>query len=128
MTTKLVILDLDGVIFDSRMHHYSALNKALSEVNSDYEITMREHLTVYDGLNTNKKLEMLTQNKGLPTSYYSQIWKRKQELTFEIIKDNVDTDYKLIEIFKQLKMDGIKIWVCSNSIRDTLKTCLYKSL
>lgn len=58
---KLVIFDLDGVLLDSRDLHYDALNEALRKVDEKYLITREEHLSKYDGLNTTKKLKMLTE-------------------------------------------------------------------
>jgi len=65
---KLVIFDLDGVMIDSREMHYDTLNAALLKVTgtSEYIITREEHLSKYDGLNTTRKLQMLTADKGLP--------------------------------------------------------------
>ena len=54
---KLVIFDLDGVLVEAKNIHYDALNEALGE---QYAITWAEHLSTYDGLKTNQKLEMLT--------------------------------------------------------------------
>lgn len=63
MSIKLVIFDLDGVLVEAKNIHYDALNEALGE----YAITWAEHLSTYDGLKTNQKLEMLSERKGLPT-------------------------------------------------------------
>jgi HAD superfamily hydrolase (TIGR01509 family) len=123
---KLIIFDLDGVLVDSREHHFLALNEALKEVGEEYVISKKEHLTNFDGLPTKKKLEILTKERNLPVNKWEYIWKRKQELTFQIIKDEVGIDDKLVDLFKQLKADNIKIWVCSNSIRDTIKLILLK--
>ena len=62
---NLVIFDLDGVLFDSKKYHFEALNLALNEVDEKYVISYEEHLKEFDGLPTNKKLELLTQKKGL---------------------------------------------------------------
>jgi Predicted phosphatase/phosphohexomutase len=51
---KLIIFDLDGVLIDSREMHYTALNNALSKIDSKYTISKEEHLSRYDGLNTTK--------------------------------------------------------------------------
>ena len=77
MQNKLVIFDLDGVLIDSRELHYEALNNALMKVGSQYVISREEHLSTYDGLNTTKKLEMLSEKKGLDRKYFDQIWKDK---------------------------------------------------
>ena len=74
---KLVIFDLDGVLVEAKNLHYEALNKALG---SQYAINWKEHLSTYDGLKTNQKLEMLTEQKGLPTELHSQIWENKQNI------------------------------------------------
>ena len=59
---KLIIFDLDGVLVEAKQIHYEALNQALGE---QYAIEWNEHLSIYDGLKTNQKLEMLTERKGL---------------------------------------------------------------
>jgi beta-phosphoglucomutase-like phosphatase (HAD superfamily) len=66
MSNKLVIFDLDGVLIDSKDLHYKAFNNALEKIDTKYKISYQEHLSKYDGLNTRKKLSMLTQEKGLP--------------------------------------------------------------
>ena len=78
---KLIIFDLDGVLVEARDIHYEALNRALSSVDSNYIISRKEHLSSYDGLPTKKKLAKLTKEKGLPESYYDEVWKRKQYFT-----------------------------------------------
>ena len=59
---KHIAFDLDGVLLDAKKIHYEALNKALGK---QYAISWNEHLSKYDGLKTNQKLNMLTQSKGL---------------------------------------------------------------
>ena len=120
---NLVIFDLDGVLIDSRELHYTALNNALHTVGEQYLITHEEHLSVYDGLNTTKKLKMLTENKGLPVQYYDQIWKDKQTATFELLK-TCPTNKDIRHIIKLLKHKGWKVAVASNSIRDTVRIAL----
>jgi HAD superfamily hydrolase (TIGR01509 family) len=124
---KLVIFDLDGVLVDAKEIHYEALNRALVEVGSDYIITREEHMNIYDGLPTKKKLELLSENKGLPKGVHEKIWRRKQELTSSVIKDKVPFDERLRSVLHQLKNDGHKVYVCSNSIRESLKLMLYKT-
>lgn len=120
---RLIIFDLDGVLIDSRDMHYDALNDALRKVGEEYVIGREEHLAIYDGLNTTKKLSMLTQRKGLEVKYYDQIWNDKQTATFDIIKKMQRRD-DLIELFSYVKTKGIKIAVASNSVRETVKLAL----
>ena len=73
---KLIIFDLDGVLVEAKNIHYDALNKALGE---QYAIEWDEHLSIYDGLKTNQKLEMLTERKNLPVKSHKKIWNDKQK-------------------------------------------------
>jgi len=120
---KLVIFDLDGVLIDSRELHFDALNNALRKVGEQYVVSREEHLSQYDGLNTTKKLKMLTEKKGLPISVYDQVWSDKQEATFNLIR-GFKKEYWLQEMFHKIKQRGYKIAVASNSIRETVKLSL----
>ena len=123
MQNKLCIFDLDGVLIDSRELHFHALNDALCKVGEEYVISREEHLSLYDGLNTTKKLKMLTERKGLSPSYYDQIWKDKQSSTFDLIR-KIESDERIRKHMLRLKENDIKIAVASNSIRETIKLSL----
>ena len=123
MQNKLVIFDLDGVLIDSRELHYEALNNALMKVGSQYVISREEHLSTYDGLNTTKKLEMLSEKKGLDRKYFDQIWKDKQNATFDLIR-KFTINHTAKFIINQLKLKGWKVAVASNSIRETVRIAL----
>lgn len=123
---KLVIFDLDGVLIDSREHHYQALNLALAEIDSSFVISKDEHLSTYDGLPTTAKLKLLSERKGLSPSYYNNIWESKQKHTIELLLKNVQKSSKLIAIFDKLRTMGYKIAVASNSIRETVKVSLLR--
>lgn len=120
---KLIIFDLDGVLIESRELHYSALNTALSRVSPQFVISREEHLSTYDGLNTTKKLELLSEKKGLDRKYFNQIWQDKQTATFKLIKEFPRND-KLRQMFAIISQQGIKIAVASNSVRETVKLAL----
>ena len=123
---KLIIFDLDGVLIESRELHYHSLNDALRSIDEKYIITRDEHLSIYDGLNTTRKLKLLSESKGLPAEYHDMVWQRKQLATFELIK-KFPKDEKLIDIFTKLKSAGYMIAVASNSIRETVKLSLLKT-
>ena len=122
---KLVVFDLDGVLVDAREIHYEALNKALADVDEKYVINRQEHLSIYDGLSTTKKLNMLSENKGLPENLHDLVWRLKQEKTVEII-DNFTVDARICKILKRLKKDGYTIACATNSIRKTAKLQLIR--
>ena len=121
---KLVIFDLDGVLVDARELHYEALNRALAGLG--FTISRDEHLSTYDGLPTTKKLELLTENKGLQKENYDLIWKKKQEFTSSIINEEMTYDERLRGILSKIKSQGYTICVASNSIRESVKMMLIR--
>ncbi len=126
MKIKLIVFDLDGVLIDSRPLHYNALNMALETINPKYVITKDEHLSKYDGNPTTIKLNMLTQEKGLPRKEHNRIWKLKQEKTQELI-NNMKYNERIINILKKLKEDGYFLYCASNSIYNTVKMLLLRN-
>jgi len=125
--TKLIIFDLDGVLVEAKDIHYKTLNQALWEIGKSdkYVISEAEHLSIYDGLKTNQKLELLTQNKGLHSNTYETVWNRKQQLTIDAISQ-LKPDLQKIELFKELRNRGYKLAVASNSIRRSVLVMLAK--
>jgi HAD superfamily hydrolase (TIGR01509 family) len=122
---KLVIFDLDGVLVDTKNIHFEALNKAISKYSPESVISWNEHLSKFDGLKTQQKLEILSAEKDLSLEFHKLIWKDKQEITVKML-DKLDNDLPLIELFEQLKSKGIKVACCSNSIRNTVEIVLSK--
>jgi HAD superfamily hydrolase (TIGR01509 family) len=119
---KLIIFDLDGVLVEAKTIHFDALNEALG---TKYAIEWNEHLSKYDGLKTNQKLEMLTKEKGLPIELYKQVWDEKQRLTLQKLSDLKPSE-QLQACISSLVNQGYKIACCSNSIRKTVLTVLSK--
>ena len=124
---KLIVFDLDGVLVDAKEIHYESLNKALEQIDEKFVINREEHLTKYDGLPTKTKLNLLSTDKGLPQSTHDKIWELKQTLTFDVIKEQLKEDLKLKDVLRKLKKDGYKIYVASNSIRESIKLMLHKT-
>lgn len=125
MGINTIIFDLDGCLVSTRELHYESLNRALHTVAPRFVISREEHLSTYDGLNTTRKLEILTEKKGLPKNSYKQIWDLKQKETLRLI-DKMGPDEQKIELLRTLKQKGYTIIVASNSIRQTLKMMLLK--
>jgi HAD superfamily hydrolase (TIGR01509 family) len=116
---KLIIFDLDGVLYDSKIIHFESLNKALEKIDSKYVIAYEQHLSRYDGLPTVHKLALLNKNLDLPENLNNQISADKQKFTLEML-DGLDENKELTKLIKQLKSDGYYLACASNSVKQTV--------
>lgn len=122
---KAVIFDMDGVLIEAKEWHYESLNRALALFG--YEISRYAHLTSYDGLPTKTKLEMLTVEQGLPRSLHGFINDMKQRYTMELVHTQCKPRFVHEYALSSLKSRGLKLAVCSNSIRATIDTMMEKA-
>jgi len=122
MKIKAILFDLDGVLVDATEWHYEALNRALGLFG--YNIARYEHLTTYNGLPTRKKLDMLSVEKGFPRGLHSLVNKIKQKYTREEILRSCTPVFEKEFMVHQLKREGYKLAVCSNSIRESVELML----
>ena len=123
---KCILFDLDGVLVSAKEIHYDSLNQALREVDEKFIITLPEHLSIYDGLKTEQKLDLLSKNKNLPVTLHKQIWDRKQQLTLEMI-NKLTLNEQLCGVLEFLSNKGYKLACCSNSIRKSIIVMLAKT-
>ena len=119
---KVIIFDLDGVLVNTKIIHYEALNSALEKLKYK-KITIGDHIKIFDGLPTSKKLELLNKRGILPKKHFKQINNYKQKITSKILRSKIKRNEKLINLFKFLKKN-YKIAVATNAINATLKICL----
>lgn len=100
---KGIAFDLDGTLVDAAPWHQKAFNRAIFYYGVP-EISQEEHLRIYNGLSTKRKLEILT-SKGLVSQcYHEPISKLKQMYTEELIEKNcrpVDHVIKTVEWCKE---------------------------
>ena len=116
---KAILFDMDGVLIDAKEWHYEALNQALSLFGM--EISRYDHLVTYDGLPTKKKLEMLTQERGLPRALHHFINDMKQEFTFQLGYAKCKPTFNHQYALSNLRARGYRMAACSNSIRKTME-------
>lgn len=125
MKIEAVVFDMDGVLIDAKDWHYHALNRALEHFG--YTISRADHLSAFDGLPTRKKLEMLSQDRGLPRGLHGFLNALKQQYT----TDQVHTDCHPIFVHEyalsNLKALGYKLGLASNSVRNSVELMMEKS-
>ena len=117
-----VIFDLDGVLIDATDWHYEALNRALGLFG--FTISRYEHLTVYNGLPTRRKLEMLSVEKGLPRSLHDLISRAKQAYTRDEIQTKCRPTFEKEYMLSRLRREGYRLAVCSNAVRESVELML----
>lgn len=123
---KAILYDLDGVLVDACEWHYESLNRALKEV-CDYTISRKDHETIFNGLPTKIKLEILTK-VGTISSYDAKlVWDLKQKYTLEVINETAKIDYLKQELHEYTKSLGIISGCVTNSIKETAALMLNKT-
>ena len=122
---KAVVFDMDGVLVDAREWHYLALNKALELFG--FAITLEDHESIFDGLPTRKKLEIISTKNGLPDSLHSFINELKQKYTIELVHKYCRPTFKHEYALQQLKQADYKIGLASNSIMATINLMMEKT-
>lgn len=122
---KAVIFDLDGVIVDTKDLHYQALNEAISNHDKNYIIPYDAHISLFDGLSTKEKLNILVE-KGLSKKFVEKIKTNKQSITESLLNKTIKRNQNLITLFRGIKDRGYKIAVATNSIKKSLINILNK--
>jgi HAD superfamily hydrolase (TIGR01509 family) len=119
---KAVIFDMDGVLIDAREWHYVALNETLSIFG--YEISREEHISRFDGLSTATKLEILSNERGLPRYLHKSINRIKQDRTLRLAAQYCYPNMSHQVLISRLITMGIKVGVVTNSVRQTTEFML----
>ncbi len=122
---KAVIFDMDGVLIEAKDWHYEALNKALGFFG--HEISRYDHLVTFDGLPTNKKLEMLSLEGDLPRGLHGLINNLKQKYTIEMVYAKCRPIFFHQYALSRLKLEGYNLVVCSNSIKRTIEVMMERA-
>jgi len=123
---KMVIFDLDGVLVDACEWHRVAFNEALKQV-CNYEITLKEHYSTFNGIPTKVKLQKLSEIGILKKEKHKEIFTIKQDKTIEIIERDAFKRQEKIDLINFLKDNGCVVCCFTNSIRETTNLMLKKT-
>lgn len=119
---KAILFDLDGVLVDARDWHFIAFNEALRPFG--LQIGREEHEDRFDGLPTRLKLATLADEGRLPSDVHPLVLRAKQVATRRLILDRCRPDPEKKEMLRGLKNRGLRLGVCSNSSRESLRLML----
>jgi HAD superfamily hydrolase (TIGR01509 family) len=119
---KAVLFDMDGVLIDARDWHFLALNEAL--IPFGYQISYEEHNARFNGLSTNSKLKILSDELGFPYSLHEVVNNIKQDRTLRMAGQLCFPNVKHQILLSRLRQKGISIGVVTNSIRKSAEALL----
>lgn len=122
---KAVLFDMDGVLIDAREWHYDALNQALGLFG--FSISRDAHLSIFDGLPTQKKLQILSEERNLPEQMHDFINEMKQVFTMRIVQEKCFPIFIHEYALSRLKEAGYKIAVCSNAVRASVEKMMERA-
>lgn len=124
MTTKVqaVLFDMDGVLIDARDWHFEALNEALKPFG--FQISQQDHIDRFNGLSTNSKLKILSNEYGFPLSLHDAVNKIKQDRTIRIAGNLCFPIVQHQILLSRLRQKKILVGVVTNSIRSSAEVLL----
>ena len=115
---RAILYDLDGVLVHACEWHYNSLNAALKSV-CEFEISRNDHLTVYNGLTTRSKLDMLIKQGMISATDAKKVWELKQTFTTREIIRYAQPYAEKIELHEYTRSQGLMSACVTNSIRET---------
>lgn len=124
---RLICADYDQTLVPLGKAHFNALNEALSLIDKKFIISEEEQIARFEGLTTKTKLNILVKEKNFPLDKIQEVFNLKQQLTAQAINKTINYDENLVSTFKQLKLEGYKLYITSNAIKETIIAGLEKT-
>jgi beta-phosphoglucomutase len=120
---KLVIFDLDGVLADTCDWHRVSLNESLKSI-CNYEISLNDHKSAFNGLPTKTKLQKLTDLGFVAQDDHDNIYNLKQKFLIDIIRDSGGELSDKIDLIEFLKLNSCIVSCFTNCSKITTKLIL----
>jgi len=121
---KAVIFDFDGVIADSELLHYKALNAIFKPFGID--VPQQMYWDKYLGYNDVEAVEAISRDYNILLSpeHVDKALKKKAEIFEELVKAENTIFQGVVEFVEMLKANGIRRAVCSGAILNDIKIML----
>lgn len=121
-----VIFDFDNTLYNYDFINILALNKLFNEISLNFNIDILKINDKYNDINKNIKNSNSSNNKFNKIIYIKKLFE-EFNISFEFLNeyleiynkefnDNIILNNGVIELFKNLKKNNIKIAICSNNI------------
>lgn len=123
---KAILYDLDGVLIDACELHRLSFNMALMAA-AGFELGRAEHDTMFNGLPTMKKIDILVEQGRLPDGKRAEVWQKKQDLTIKAIEENCSPNGDKITLHQWTYCKGVQTVCVTNSITLTATLMLEKT-
>ncbi len=121
---KAVIFDFDGVVSDSEMLHYKALNEIFSKCGVD--VPKKVHWQKYLGYSDIENIEAVSRDydMGLTDEQVVEIARQKTEVFDELVKTETTIIDGVAEFVGMLTENGTPLAICSGAIAGDIKLML----
>lgn len=121
---KAVIFDFDGVVSDSEMLHYKALNEIFIKYGVD--VPKEVHWQKYLGYNDIENIEAVSRDydMGLTAEQVVEIARQKTEVFDELVKTETTIIDGVAEFVGMLTENGVPLAICSGAIASDIKLML----
>jgi HAD superfamily hydrolase (TIGR01509 family) len=118
-----ILFDLDNVLMLTSDIHRDAFNDAIKKV-AGFQLSEDEYLQEFNGLPTNKKIDILISQGRLTEALRSNINMAKQEFTMASIRTNVTFDTQKFDLLARLSDMGLRFACVTNSSRQSAELIL----
>jgi len=109
---KLCVFDVDGVLINSKVLHFTSTAKALLDFGYKFNLSEDES---FGTIPTIEKLKLLANQGKIKDKDIQTIWNNKAEYSEELFDNNILINFNIKKLFSSLKNQGYYIALASNA-------------